>query len=240
MELKDYCSNLSAELTGWKAKAYDIVRRLDKLSSGDKAKVVDQVRDLHILVEEFEDRIERLRKECPTVWSPDQMEIEQKLHDVKIYWEKVWSGMPKREEKLVQLITDWKSLENDTVALAEDLQKKSDNPFVKVIMEIIKRDSEKHKVMQQFVIDALTKEAVHLSPQELIPLADVLEKHIEAERKSMGLANTCATESKNFFVDFIVSSLIEDEVKHHNMLKTLDQIKGAVYPYGSVRQEGDF
>jgi hypothetical protein len=95
MELKDYCSNLSSELTGWKAKAYDIVRRLDKVSSGEKAKVVDQVRDLHILVEELEDRIERLRKECPTVWSPDQMEIEQKIHDVKIYWEKVWSGMPK-------------------------------------------------------------------------------------------------------------------------------------------------
>jgi hypothetical protein len=94
MELKDYCSNLSTELTGWKAKAYDIVRRLDKVSSGEKAKVVDQVRDLHILIEELEDRIEHLRRECPTEWGPDRMEIEQKLHDVKIYWEKAWSGMP--------------------------------------------------------------------------------------------------------------------------------------------------
>ena len=51
MELKDYCSNLSAELTGWKAKAYDIVHRLEK-SLRNKAKVVDQVRDLHILGEE--------------------------------------------------------------------------------------------------------------------------------------------------------------------------------------------
>lgn len=95
MKLKDYCSNLSVELTGWKAKAYDIVRRLDKLSSGEKAKIIDQVTDLHILIEELEDRIERLRRECPIEWSPDQMEIEQKLHDVKIYWEKVWSGMSK-------------------------------------------------------------------------------------------------------------------------------------------------
>ena len=238
MELKDYCSNLSSELTGWKAKAYDIVRRLDKVSSGDKAKVVDQVRDLHILVEELEDRIERLRKECPTVWSPDQMEIEQKLSSLKGKLAHLWSEMPKkREEKLVQLITDWKSLENDTVALAEDLQKKSDNPFVKLVMEIIKRDSEKHKVMQQFVIDALTKEAVHLSPQELIPLADVLDRHIQAEAKSMGLANACAIESRNYFVDFIVSALTDDEVKHHNMLRTLDYIKGAVYPYGVVRAE---
>jgi hypothetical protein len=238
MELKDYCSNVSAELTGWKAKAYDIVRRLDKLSSGDKAKVADQVRDLHMLIEELEERIDRLSKECPTVWSSEQMEIEQKIRDVEKYWGKVWESMPKkREGKLVQLMTDWKSLENDTIALAEDLQKKSDNPFVKVITEIIKRDSEKHKVMQQFVIDALTKEAVHLSPQELVPLADVLDKHIQAEAKSMGLANACATESRNYFVDFIVSTLTDDEVKHHNMLRTLDYIKGAVYPYGVVRAE---
>jgi hypothetical protein len=95
MELKDYCSNVSAELTGWKAKAYDIVRRLDKLSSGDKAKVADQVRDLHILIEEIENRIDRLNKECPIEWSPDRMEIEQKIRDVEKYWGKAWESMPK-------------------------------------------------------------------------------------------------------------------------------------------------
>lgn len=95
MELKDYCSNLAAELTGWKAKAYDIVKRLDKVSSGDKEKVIDQVRDLHMLIEELEDRIERLRKECPIEWSPDQIEIENKLSSVKTKWAQLWSDMPK-------------------------------------------------------------------------------------------------------------------------------------------------
>jgi MoxR-like ATPase len=141
-------------------------------------------------------------------------------------------------DKLVQHFREWQNLENDTRGLAEDLQKKTNNPFIQMIMEVIKRDSEKHKVMQQFVIDALTKEAVHLTPQELIPLADVLEKHIAAETKSMGLANACAAEnSKNYFVDFVVSALMEDEAKHHQMLKTLDHIKGAVYPYGVVRPD---
>jgi len=141
------------------------------------------------------------------------------------------------EETLVDHMKDWQNLENQTLSLAEDLQKKSDNPFVKVIMEIIKRDSEKHKIMQQFVIDTLTKEAIHLTPEELIPLSDVLDRHIQAEAKSMGLANACMSESRNYFVDFIVSSLVDDEVKHHTMLRTLDQIKGAVYPYGSVRPD---
>jgi hypothetical protein len=91
--------------------------------------------------------------------------------------------------------------------------------------------------MQQFVIDALTKKAVELAPQDLIPLADVLDKHIKAEAKSTALANTCTAESKDYFVDFIVSALTDDEIKHHNMLKTLDHIKSAVYPYGQIKAE---
>jgi hypothetical protein len=141
-------------------------------------------------------------------------------------------------DKLVQNFKEWQNLENDTRRLAEDLQKKTSNPFVRMITEVIKRDSEKHKVMQQFVIDALSKEAVHLSPEELIPLADILDKHIKAEAKSMALANACAVaESKNYFVDFVVEALMEDEAKHHSMLKTLDHMKGAVYQYGQAREE---
>ena len=142
------------------------------------------------------------------------------------------------DDKLVQQFKDWQNLENDTRGLAEDLQKKTSNPFIQMIMEVIKRDSEKHKVMQQFVINALTKEAVQLSPEDLMPLSEVLEKHIKAEAKSMALANECAVvETKNYFVDFVVNALMEDEAKHHSMLKTLDHIKGAVYPYGQAREE---
>jgi hypothetical protein len=139
------------------------------------------------------------------------------------------------EEGVVKNFKEWQELENETIRLSEDLRKKSDNSFVKLIMEIIRRDSEKHKIMQQFVIDSFTKEAMHLAPQDLIPLADVLEKHIKAEARSMGLANACIAGTKNFFASFVASALISDEVKHHEMLTMLDQIKGQVYPYGIVR-----
>jgi hypothetical protein len=139
---------------------------------------------------------------------------------------------------LVEHFKVWQKLENETISLATDLQEKSDNSFISMIMEVIKYDSAKHKIMQQFVIDALTKEEVHLSPQELIPLSDILDKHIKAEAQSMALAHSCAVEeSKNYFVDFVVDALMDDEAKHHSMLKTLDHIKGAVYPYGQTKEE---
>jgi hypothetical protein len=102
-------------------------------------------------------------------------------------------------------------------------------------MEMIKRDSEKHKIMQQFAIDNLTKEAFHLTPKELIPLGEVLEKHIQAEARSMGLANSAITMSRDYFTNFIVSYLMADEIKHHEMLTKLDHIKGQVHPAGVLR-----
>jgi hypothetical protein len=79
MNIESYCNNLTIELTGWKAKIYDIIRRLDKLPSGAKGKILGHVNDLHVLVEEIEDRIERLRNQCPSDWSPDKIELETKL-----------------------------------------------------------------------------------------------------------------------------------------------------------------
>jgi hypothetical protein len=78
MELKDYCSNMAVELTAWKAKMYDIARKLDKMPTGDKEKVVPEVYELHALIEELSDRIQRLQRECPTQWSPDEIEMNEK------------------------------------------------------------------------------------------------------------------------------------------------------------------
>jgi hypothetical protein len=82
-DVNSYCDNVVAELSVWKAKAYDVVRRVDKLSSGDKAKMTNQVNDLHIFIEELENRIDRLRRECPTDWKSDQIEMETKFGHLK-------------------------------------------------------------------------------------------------------------------------------------------------------------
>lgn len=86
MEVQDYCENMAGELTTWKAKVYDTVRRIDKMPTGDKAKLMDQVNDLHILIEEIDDRIGRLKSECPVNWEPDKIELEGRLTKVKTLW----------------------------------------------------------------------------------------------------------------------------------------------------------
>jgi predicted nuclease with TOPRIM domain len=82
-QVQSYCDNVVTELSVWKAKIYDVVRKIDKVSSGDKAKLSNQVSDLHIIIEELENRIDRLRRECPMDYKPDQIEMESKFTHLK-------------------------------------------------------------------------------------------------------------------------------------------------------------
>ena len=87
MELKDYCSAMESELTGWKAKMYDVVRRVDSLPGVEKDKILSTVGDLHILLEEFSVRVDQLRNECPTEWSPYKKEIDEAHVDMRSKYE---------------------------------------------------------------------------------------------------------------------------------------------------------
>ena len=92
MELQDYCQNIQEVLTGWKAKVYDVMHRLDKVDTGDKGKIVSQVNDLHIIVQELSDRIAQLERECPTEWQPAREEIQNKLQALGYKWQEAWEG----------------------------------------------------------------------------------------------------------------------------------------------------
>ena len=93
MDVTSYCENVSKELTGWKAKVDGIVQKLDKMPSGDKEKVVPQVNELHALMDEIDDRIERLKRECPAEWSPDKIELDSKISRINNIYEEVWPNV---------------------------------------------------------------------------------------------------------------------------------------------------
>lgn len=76
MDVMDYCKSMETEMTAWKAKLYDTMRKIDKLGSADKERLLPNIEDLHILLEEMEVRVGQLKNECPTEWSPDKKEID--------------------------------------------------------------------------------------------------------------------------------------------------------------------
>ena len=83
MDVKDYCKGLEAEMTAWKAKLYDVMRKVDKLGSAEKEKALPNIEDLHMLLEEMTDRVENLKTECPSDWSPMKKDIEEGTVDMR-------------------------------------------------------------------------------------------------------------------------------------------------------------
>jgi hypothetical protein len=131
-------------------------------------------------------------------------------------------------EEFLKIINQWIALEDMTIASADELISKANNPFVKMRMEMIKHDSGKHKEMLQWIINAMTKEAVHLTPEEMLPLSALLHKHLEVEAKSIELANNALKKIELPIVRYILSALLDDEAKHHSQIIMLnDEIKNA-------------
>ena len=129
--------------------------------------------------------------------------------------------------QFLKIMREWQKLENATIKFSLDMLRRTKNPLIRMTMEMIKNDSQKHKAMQQMLIDSLTKEALHINPDELAVLSDGINKHIAAEAKSLELADEALKNSELFITRYILSLLIADETKHHNMLGKLNELKRA-------------
>ncbi len=95
MDVMDYCSNVGIELTAWKAKLYDMMRKVDKLSSGEKEKMLGNIGDLNNIMTELEDRIHALKTECPLEWSPQKKEIDDGHVDMRSKYDETMEAIGK-------------------------------------------------------------------------------------------------------------------------------------------------
>ena len=64
-------------------------------------------------------------------------------------------------DKLIAAVEDWMELEDETIKHADAMLKKTKNKLVKMTMEMIKSDSQKHKTMQKLLADSLTKPSAY-------------------------------------------------------------------------------
>jgi rubrerythrin len=130
-------------------------------------------------------------------------------------------------KEFLKVIKEWQKLEDDTIRFSEEMLKKTRNKLIKLTMEMIKHDSQKHKAMQQMLIDSIEKEPFVLSPDELNALGNGLNKHLAAEARSLELADEALLNSEMFVTRYVLSYLIADEQKHHNLLGKLNELKRA-------------
>jgi hypothetical protein len=83
MNVTDYCKGMEMELTAWKAKVYDLTRKVETLGSKEREKILPNIQDLHMFITDMTTRIEQLRNECPTEWSPQKKDIDKGSVDMR-------------------------------------------------------------------------------------------------------------------------------------------------------------
>ncbi len=136
---------------------------------------------------------------------------------------------------LAENMKQWQKVEDASLVSTAKVIEKTTNPVVRLIMEIIQRDSAVHHRIQQMIIDSLEKSAITMAPEELGAVWELVENHIQLEKKTIELAEEAmaALKGKKMVTqEYLLEYLAIDERKHNEILARLETIKKGMYPYG--------
>ncbi len=134
-------------------------------------------------------------------------------------------------KELVSTLRRWQEIEDGSVTACSGIIDQTENPLIRLVMEIIRQDSVMHKKVQQVMIDSLEKQAISLSPEELAQIWDSIERHAEMEKETIALAEKARKNCRLFVLRHLLTYLIEDEQKHDRLLAQLEDFKRGIYPY---------
>ena len=138
------------------------------------------------------------------------------------------------QEQLVANMQRWQKIEDASVASTGRVIEKTANPLLRLVMEIIQRDSQMHYRIQELIADSLTTKSIALTPEELADVWDMIEEHIRIEKATveLGEAALSALKGKKMLVqEYLLRYLLDDENKHNRLLESLESIKKGLYPY---------
>ena len=141
----------------------------------------------------------------------------------------------KIQEKIVDTMRRWQKIESASVSSTGKVMERTKNPLVRLVMEIIRRDSRMHHEVQEFIVESLESKAVSLTPEELSDVWTMIEEHIKLEEESVELATETlqALRGRKLVAqEYLLDYLRMDEQKHDKILETLSTIKKGMYPYG--------
>jgi hypothetical protein len=134
-------------------------------------------------------------------------------------------------EQFLSDLEDWLKVEAATRKRSAEVQKKTRNPLINMVAEIIRRDSKTHIEVLNLIKESLTKKAIALTPDELAEIWDLLDGHRELEQKSVDMAERALRDSRIFVIRHLLTYLLEDESKHLKLLNQLEDFKRKIYPY---------
>jgi rubrerythrin len=135
------------------------------------------------------------------------------------------SKAQERTQEAVELLRSWQALEREAIETTAEIMEQTDNLLIRQIMEIIRNDSVQHHRVQQFLIDMMTRQPVHMSPGDMSEVWSRLEEHDELERRTIEMAKELKEKTTDVVAKVLLEYLIIDEQKHDTLLGQLEAVK---------------
>ena len=119
------------------------------------------------------------------------------------------------------------------MAQTAKIMAETDHPLIRLVMEVIQRDSNMHHRVQQMIIDSMETIPVELTADDLVGVWDSIEKHTQLERQTIEMAQksleTLKGTSKTVMQQYLLAYLLADEQKHDKLLADLELIKKGMF-----------
>ncbi len=135
--------------------------------------------------------------------------------------------------ELVKIMKHWQTLENKAVSQTAKIMTETEHPLIRLVMEVIQRDSNMHHRVQQMIIDSMESGFVEITSDELAEVWDSVEEHIKIEKETIEMAKKSLAalkgQSKVVMQQYLINYLLTDEEKHDKLLSDLEMIKRGMY-----------
>ena len=132
--------------------------------------------------------------------------------------------MENKKDILIDFLKNQITVENEIVTSLEKALVDIKNPAVKGVLKGVSLDSVKHAELYTAAITLLTKSSTALNQSNLDEQRALVKKHIDIEAKLIKRLQEMIPTIENEKVVFLLKAILNDECRHHAMLKMVLEI----------------
>jgi len=130
----------------------------------------------------------------------------------------------KKQADLVEFLKNQVVVEKEIVDSLEKALQDMVNPAVRGVLKGVSLDSVKHAELYTSAITLLTSASTALKQEDLDLHKELIQHHIDVESKLIKVLKERIPEIQNEKVVFLLKAILEDEIRHHIMLKMVQEI----------------
>jgi rubrerythrin len=125
------------------------------------------------------------------------------------------------KEQTLSFIEKQIALELEIIKIVEENVSKLKNEFVRGLLLGVSQDSKKHAALLGSLRKAVEGPTPFISMEERDKIGNGIQKHIDLEAKAIETYGQLVKGSDNDQVKTIAGMILEDEIRHHHLLKNL-------------------